>query len=881
MQLKFSFNFLNDFIDLSDFFNKPHNLFDKLSHSGFEVEEWTKKKINDLVIAEVRSKRSHPSADRLSLCQVFSGQDKLHSIVCGADNFKEGDKVVLALPGAVLPGPFKIKIRKIRGELSEGMLVSLGELGFMEMEEDKGGIIVLPSEVRVGTDFSSYARLNDIIFDIDITPNRADCLSHFGLARELSCILNRPCMEFINPGKEDFSDILRNSTGSSIQKCLGLEVNQPKLCRRYTGRAIYGVKVKPSPLWLRVCLENLGLKSINNIVDVTNYFLIQWGQPLHAFDLDILKEKIVVDFSREKEKFQTLDNQEIILSGKELCIRDRKEPLALAGVIGGVKSGIHSNTKNIFLESACFEPTQVRRTSKRFHIETDSSYLFSRGVSSENTLNILHKALVLIQNMTGGEFSPDEYDIRENTEPPKPIEIQKKNLEKRLGMEVSFKKFQDWMKRLGCVVQSNSSFSGLDNSPTHSATDDRIKITPPYFRFDLKIKEDLIEEYARLEGYDKIPEKISYLSTFPKPDQNEHTVSLKIARILVHEGFYQAINHSFISRKFSDSFLNPGGKFSAPTESSADSTRYDQSSFSGKLLEKSVPVIIQNPLSAEYNMMRVSLAPSLFKNAQRSIRHERLYGRLFELGKVFSRFISDSESKQSDQKKNGYKESSYLGLVAWGQEEDLWLKPRAREGDFSQSRSCIYDLKTALNSLLAIFGVCDYKWIVEEKDNPSFIHPSQYMVLKVGGKTVAYIGSLNPLYAETYKIRVNMALAEINTQFLMAQNIVKMDFQNLSPFPVVERDLSFLVPKDFPADNIVKEIKNSAGPVCRKVRIFDIYENEQTCKENTRSISFRLTLQSDKKTLAEEDLKKLQDKLTKKLTDQYPIKLRAFSSDTH
>ncbi len=872
--MEFSLNSLNNFIDLSDFFDNPNKLLNQLSTSGFEVEEWTKKHFNHLVIAEVREKKQHPQADRLSCCQVFSGQafngQSNHRIVCGADNFKEGDKVVLALPGAILPGPFEIKTRKIRGEISQGMLVSLSELGLEE--EEKGGIFVLPKEAHVGKDFAPYAGLNDIIFDIDITPNRGDSLSHFGLARELSCILNRPLRDtyISNTGEKSLRHPLKDSLkkqkiqdplnlnpsvrktqavfigkGSSIKKKLGLEVKQQKLCIRYTGRAVYKVKVQPSPLWLKVFLNYLGLKSINNVVDITNYFLIQWGQPLHAFDLDLLKKKIVVDFSKKNEKFKTLDNQEITLSGKELCIRDEREPLALAGVIGGERSGIHHSTKNIFVESACFEPTQVRESSKRFRIETDSSYRFSRGVSAENTLDVLHKAIALIQELAGGEVSEDEYDFWEKPKKIKPIKIQKKDLDRRLGMQISFNQFQEKMKKLGCGVQKE---------------DDEALITPPYFRFDLQIKEDLIEEYARLEGYDKIPEKIPSLSTFPKLDQSEYTVSWKIAQILVHEGFYQAINHSFISQKFSDSFL------SGSDEGASSLDLFNQA-----------PVFVQNPLSAEHNMMRVSLAPSLFKNAQKSIRHGSFTGRLFELGRVFANFGNtplQQEKLVRESKESHYKEDSRLGLIAWGQEDGLY-QPSFSGGQGGANCFCIYNLKTALSTLLDLFRVSNYEWDFEQKA-PPFIHPKQYMVLKVRGQEMGYVGSLHPLYAEKHKIRMDLALAEVNTQFLQAEDFTVRDFQNLSPFPAVQRDLSFLVPKDFPADTLIKGIKKLIGSVCKTVRIFDIYENEQTRKENARSISFRLTLQSDKKTLTEEDLNQLQDKLTQKITTHYPVKLRSF-----
>ena len=856
--MKFSFNSLNDFINLSDFINKSDELSKKLSSCGFEVEKWEEEQFSHLIIAEVKEKKAHPSADRLSLCQVHSGAGRMHSIVCGATNFQEGDKVILALPKAILPGPFEIKTRKIRGEISEGMLTSLNEIGLATPEEQEEGIFILPKEAEVGADFASYAGLNDIIFDIDIGPNRPDCLSHFGMSRELSCILNRKLKPNISQNsqlKEEKKQLLTGNfsqsvqpvfSGPSIRKHFNLQIKQPKLCTRYTGRAVYGVKVKPSPLWLKVYLKKLDFKSINNIVDITNYFLIQWGQPLHAFDLDRLQKKIIVDFSQKNEKFQTLDNQELQLTGSELCIRDAKQTLALAGVIGGIQSGIHSNTKNIFVESACFEPSQIRKTSKKFNIETDSSYRFSRGVPSESTLEMLHKSVTLIQELAGGDISKDEYDFWGKPTKRNTIEIQEKDLRRRLGMKLSFKKFQEYMNRLNCQVQ-------IEN--------EKAKIDPPYFRFDLNIKEDLIEEYARLQGYDKIPEEISYLSDFPKPDQKEYNLSSQIAHILAHEGFYQAINHSFISQKFSNSFLNIENDRPINNDKTCSFLWLSNET----RIEKIYPVFIQNPLSAEYNMMRVSLIPSLFKNAQQSIRHGSSQGRLFELGKVFAISEKKDTQIQNDKIQSPHKEDPRLGFIAWGQEESLWEK--------NTDRLCVYDLKTAFNTLLELLHISDYEWVSGEKA-PSFIHPFQYMVLKVQDKNVAYIGSLNPIYAENYKIRMNMALAEMNIQFIVNKNFTKQTFQNLSPFPAVERDLSLLIPKDFSAGSIIKGIKKITGPVCRAVKVFDTYENKKTSQEGVRSVAFRLTLQSNKQTLTEEVLKKLQNRLTKELTSQYPVKLR-------
>ena len=849
---------LNSFIDVKDFFHQPDVLANRLSMSGIEVEEWENlsQKFNNVVIAQVSEKKPHPSADRLSLCQVRISDEKTVSIVCGATNFQTGDLVVVSLPGAVLPGGIKIKERKIRGEKSEGMMLSFAELGFSSEEE---GIIVLSQKERsvsgnfpqIGNSFAEHTGLNDVIFKLAITPNRGDCLSHFGLARELSCLLDRklkPEFSFFHSVTNSHASFEKqmeqnfsiSGEGDSVKHKLDLEIKQNELCPRYTGRAIYGVHVVPSPLWLKVRLESLGLKSINNIVDVTNYLMMLWGQPLHAFDLDKLSEKIIVDLAQKDEVFSALDGNEIVLEGQELCIKDSKGTVALAGVIGGLQSAVQEDTKHVFIESACFSALSVRRTSRQLHIDTDSAYRFSHGVPAEMNLYVLHHCLSLMQNVAGGEVSKDEHDLWPGRKSSQKISISvhRTDVEKRLGLSVDFEKFREKIKKLGCEVS------------TKSTKEDQAEVAPPFFRSDLKIKEDLMEEYARLHGYDHIPEKPVFFT--PQADDREYSISTRVSEILSNEGFYQAINHSFLSQQFSNQFLG-----------SKDNTNRFLISEGSTALE---PVFLKNPLSAEYNMMRLSLIPSLFKNAEQNIHRGCMHGRLFELGKIFSKVPCSGEH---DNQKKGieYQEPGRLSLVAWGQQENLW--------DKNQGRACVYDLKSVLTVLLKRLFVSGFQWTVSEEKAPDFIHPFQFLVLQLQGQNMGYIGSLHPLYAEEYKIRVDMALGEINTQpFFSDRFPQKKGFKNISHFPQVDRDIAFLVPKDFPVGLLLEDMEEQAGPLCQSVHIFDIYENEHTLKNNERSVAFRFGLQSDTKTLTENDLKEWHNRLTQIIVSKWPVKLR-------
>ena len=835
--MKISFNYLNKYIDLHDFSNKPNEISDLLCNAGIEVESWEdiSKKFQKILIAEVKEIKKHPSADRLRLCQISAGSEwESLSIVCGASNFQEGDKTVLALPGTTLPGGLKIQTQKIRGELSHGMMLSFEELGFAP--QDANGIIVLPQKAPAGKSFADFASLNDIIFEVAITPNRSDCLSHFGLARELSCLLNRPLL------KKNLKTQTLTGTGNSIKETLGLEIKQPELCFRYTGRAIDNVQVQPSPLWLKLGLENLGLKSINNIVDVTNYLMIQTGQPLHAFDRDRLSHKVVVDFSKKGEKFKTLEDNEIQLTGKELCIRDANKPVALAGVIGGRESGVHADTQNIFLEAACFDPTHIRSVSKGWQIDTDASYRFSRGVDSEMIESVLQEAAALIQSLAGGEISKDYHDHYPHPHQSKSIFIQQKDLERRLGLPVDFKKFEAWMTKLNCQSEA-------------SKQTDSVKIIPPSYRFDLHIKEDLIEEFARLEGYDKIPESDSFIPCLPvgsKNVQNYYHKENQIAEILASQGFFQSINASFISQKFSNNVIKNDKNLSddvTPQSSVQDSffTYLEQDKKSWD------PVFIRNPLSAEYDMMRISMVPSLFKNAVHNLKHGSHYGRLFELGYVFS-------------KEKSYQEHPRLALLAWGQEGGLWSK--------DENRPCIYDLKAAVSDLLDRLLI-SYEWEQVFDNIPSFTHPGQFMQLKIEGQICGYMGTIHSLLLQKHKIRTNMAVAELNSEALLKQEVKKKSFKKFSYFPQVERDISLLVPEDFPAGKLVPSLKQMAGALCYDVKLFDSYKiKDQSKKAENRSITFRLYLQSQNKTLTEKDLKQLQDKVITELKTKWPVKLR-------
>ena len=799
--MKISLNWLNDYIDLKDYYSKPEELDRILTDAGLEVEGFENQgaAYKFIKVGQVKLLEKHPDADKLTICQVDIGEKELQTIVCGAKNHKQGDFVVAALPGAVLPGDFKIKESKIRGQKSSGMMCSEKELG---LAEESPGIMILPKDSPVGKDFSEYYNLNDVIFEVNVTPNRADCLSHWGLARELSCLLDRKC----ELPKSNFKPVKK-----STKKQIDFQLKNSDLCPRYSGRSIFKVKVGPTPIWMKQRLESVEINSINNVVDVTNYILMELGQPLHAFDVSkVTDKKILVDSSKPKEKFQTLDATEFELTGDELVIRDGEKPVALAGVVGGLNSGVEESTTELFIESAYFKQEAVRRTSRKFGIETDSSYRFSRGTDPEGVVLALERACQLISEVAGGEVAEDFYDEYPQPLQRSEIQISKSFLEEKLGYQVEDKSFTGWMKRLGCEIQGDKK---------------SWQVKAPSFRWDLNDDVDLIEEYARLNGYDQIPEVLPALKETPTAHADLFFQSNLVQRLLKEEGLSQAMNYHFTSSKWCQEFL-------------------------GSELKNSLP--IKNPLNEDLDIMRPELLPSLMKNLLHNYRHGNETGRLYELGSIFR--------KDEDQ----YIEEQQLSFLLWGQKDSVWQK--------DQDRAVVYDLKRHVENVLTKLGCSSWDWR-DVENAPEYYHPGQCASLFLEGKTLGQIGSLHPKWQEEFKIRTTVALANFNFDQLMKNHPRKFKFKALSKFPMVERDLAFLVPDTVTSGQIVKEIQKAAKPLLRSVEVFDIYEGKNL-PENHKSMAFKLLLQDEKATLEEKGLQELQDKVIAAVEKKLGVKVR-------
>lgn len=825
--MKISLKWLNQYCNVEDYFSKPGELAERLTSAGIEVEgvEDRSRAFDKVVVGHIRELSAHPDADRLTLCQVDVGEEGLRPIVCGAKNHKAGDKVVVALPGAVLPGNFTIKVSKIRGVESQGMLASPSELG---LAEDSEGILILPPEAPVGESFAQYWGLDDVIFDLSVTPNRADCLSHLGLARELACLLGRA---FETP-VSDFK-----ATGAKTSDLVSLEVKNSKLCPRYAGRVIRGVKVGPSPQWLKSRLEAVEINSINNVVDVTNFVMLELGQPLHAFDIQHIQGgKIRVDNSEAGERFISLDGSEVVLMGEELVIRDDEKPVALAGVVGGQNSGVSDGTQDIFIESAHFTAETVRRTSRKFGIETDSAYRFARGTDPEMVVLAMNRACELILQLAGGEVAKDHYDHYPEPLPVASIDISVSYVAERLGYSVSEESFVDWMQRLGCQLEN--------------VQPGCYRVRPPLYRWDLTQDVDLVEEYGRLQGYEHIPEHFPPLKERPTTHSQDYVWQEKLSHWVMGEGYLQAVNYGFIGQEFARKFLGD----------------VDLLASYGLETEKN-PVALRNPLNEELNVMRVSLLPGLYKNLLHNCRYGNEYGRLFEIGYVFGRSSSSGTSSDSGVSKNGgagsgqdmaYEQRFRLALLGWGQSQGLWQK--------EVGRPVVYDLKASLENILEQLSIVSYQW-KKLKDAPSFAHPGQCVGLFVEGRMVGLLTSLHPMLAQGEKIRHSVALAELDVEKLLRGQPRALKIQNFSKFPSVVRDIALVVPRGVEVAEVESQIRKTTGALLQKLEVFDVFRGGDLA-DNEASVAFRMTYQDRDGTLSETQLHELQEKLIQNISQK-------------
>ncbi len=786
--MKMSLKWLNEFIDLKDL--SAQAIAERLTSVGFEVEgvEDLSKNFDHVVIGKILEKGQHPNADRLSLCKVDVGGGVTKQIVCGAKNHKALDHVVVAMVGAVLPGNFEIKLSKIRDVESQGMLCSEKELGLLE---DSEGIMILDSSAPVGQSFANYMGKDDVIFDLKVYPNRSDALSHFGLARELTFDFNRPLKQKISEAVE-----LKNSS-------ISLNLKEPELCPRYAGLQFKNIKVAPSPQWLKTRLQSVDINSVNNVVDITNFVMMELGQPLHAFDLAKLTgQQIEVSLSTPAEVFTSFDGSKINLSGEELMIKNKNESMVIAGVIGSPNSGISNDTTEIFIEAAHFVPQTVRKTSRKLGIETDSAYRFSRGTDADIIPQALARTKELLEQICHAQCvgGLDQYP---KPKTPHTFLLDVDLPSQKLGYPISKQQLIDTFKNLNCKIEES---------------DNKLKITAPLYRADLEEDVDAVEEFGRLNGFDKIPEHFPKMLIEPSQHAKKYVEDRYLRSICEAEGFSQVINYAFVNKDRQLDLIGEG---------------------------QEIPIL--NPLSEEYNVMRRSLLTGMIKNVLQNLRYGVGTGRIFELGSIFN-------SDQSETRK--------LSLIAFGNTTDLWNEPQPP----------VFVLKSVIENLCARLKIGRLQF-VKEDSVPSLYHPAQTVSIKVEGRRVGLLGTMHPARAQQEKIKTELALCDLDLDQLMVGQPRATKIKSLSLYPAVERDLSFLVPLDLPTSRVEEVIRKNTTPYLQHLQVVKIFVGDNM-PQGVRSLSYRMILQDAQSTLSEETLMALQNKVIAAVQNTLGVAMR-------
>lgn len=815
--MKISYNWLKEYIktDLS-----PDKAAELLTGCGLEVEsiekyESVKGGLEGMVIGEVKTKEKHPDADRLSITTVDIGTGTLLNIVCGAANVAAGQKVVVATVGATLyptsGEPFQIKKSKIRGQLSEGMICAEDEIGLGTSHE---GIMVLRPEAMIGMVAAEYFELeHDYIFEIGLTPNRADATSHVGVARDLAAVLT---CKYAMEGHAAVSIDLPEQIPFEVDNNdlpIAVEVVDSGMCPRYSGVSLTGVKVGPSPTWLKQRLESIGLKSINNIVDATNFVLHELGQPLHAFDADkITGKKIIVKTLPKGTKFKTLDEKERELTGEEMMICNANTGMCLAGVFGGVDSGVTEQTKNIFIESACFHPSAVRKTSKIHDLKTDASFRFERGSDPAITIFALKRVVQLIKNVAGGNVSSEIIDIYPNKIEPYKIGFSYKNCDALIGKEIDRKIIKAILKSLGITTITEGS--------------DALQLSVPLYKVDVTREADVVEEVLRIYGYNNIelPQTFrSSLSFSPKPDK--HKYQNIVSDLLCNNGFTEVMNTSLTKEIYSESI--PG------------------------LSEKRITLL--NALSADLNVLRQNLLFSGLETIAYNINRKQNDIKIFEFGKIYNK-EHEAEWK--------YNEGSRLSVFVSG-------RKKTESWNTSSEQSDIFLLKGIIQNVFDKLGVQVTTSVIAEHHLLS--GGISYALNK---KEIAVAGKVKQTILKQADVKQPVFYADINWDTLVkAAHKTKINYKEVSKYPEVRRDLALLIDSAVKFEQLESIARSTEKKIIKEVNIFDVYEGDKL-EAGKKSYALSFILQDDEATLTDKQIDTVMAKLQKNFEEQLGAKIR-------
>ncbi len=787
--MRLSINFLKDYVDVDADLNQ---IAEDMTRVGSEYDEAVKLiPATKLIIGKVLECVNHPDSDHLHCCKVDVGNEVL-SIVCGAPNVKAGIKVIVAQNGAELPGGIVIKKSNIRGEESNGMICALYEIGIDKKylsEEDKNGIHILPDDAPVGKDPVEYLKLDDEIIDFDLTANRGDLLSVLGMAYEVGAIYDKKVKDV---------DLKLNESGEDLNKSFKINVKTDN-CSLFLARRVNNVTIKESPDFIKNRLIASGIRPINNVVDISNYVMIELGQPLHFYDADKLDDCIGTRMAENGEKLKTLDGQERILEDTDIVISDGKRAIGLAGVMGGYDTEIEEDTKNVLIEAAIFDSVRVRKTSKKI-VRSEASNRFEKGLDPNRTYMAIERAAKLLEEYADGTVQTGRVEYDKANKEEKEIDITVKDINDLLGTSISIDDATECFRKLGFKYEVDK---------------ETIKVTVPTRRIDISIKEDLIEEVGRIYGVDNIqgklpvvPMKMGYV------DKTEREIRNKMLNL----GLNETLSYVLINDK--------------------EAHKYTRDSFE--------ELRLLDPMTEERNVLRYSLIPSLYKIYEYNKSHYIKDVSIFEVGKGFYK------------KEDVYGEDKKLCALMTG---DYYLGiGHKKEVDF-------YIIKGVAEEILDYLGYGGRYSFVLPKEEIAEFHPGQVAEINVNGDVVGIVGRVHPTISKE-----NVYVMEINLSKLLAKKVGKMKFKDISIYPTIKKDIAVLINKDISSDEIAKAIKKAGGNLLVNYEVFDVYEN--AILGDKRSIAYSLTFGSNDKTLTDEEVLPIVDKIVEALEKNFKAELR-------
>lgn len=805
--MKVSLSWLSDYIDIR---MDAADLADALTMAGLEVDSVTDRYayLDSVLVGRVAAVNPHPNADKLTICSVETG-DRSHMVVCGAPNVSEGLLAPLALPGTVLPDGTRLEESVIRGEKSHGMLCSDLELG---LGIDGSGIWSLDPSLPVGSRLAEALDLADTVFEFDLTPNRPDCLSVIGIAREIAAI-QKTGLKYPDCRFDDKKD--------DISRLTSVTIEAPDHCPRYTARLVENIVVKPSPFWLQDRLLSVGLRPINNIVDITNFVMMETGQPLHAFDFDELAEnRIVVKTAADGDTFATLDQKERLLNSQMLMICDGEKPVGIGGVMGGLNSEIEDTSTRVLIEGAHFNPVSIRKTSKTLGLNTDASHRFERGVDPEGTVRAVTRAAALMVELGEGtmvEGIIDEYPLPQEVER---VTLSAAQTHRLLGIRPAGSEIKELLESIEFKIEKMTSDGG----------DEQLVVVPPSYRMDISRPEDLMEEVARLAGYNNIPTTFPAMPAEGRPQNRALVLRNRLKNLMTGFGFTEAITYSFVA------------------EASCDRLKIKPEDKRRNFIH------ILNPLSEDQAVMRTSLATGLIETAVGNIARQIKNLKIFEIGKIFIK--TESEELPG--------EPEYLAALWTGARHGTSWHGREIDCDF-------YDIKGTAEGLFEALELENIRFTAMAESDCEYTRAGYTAAIKTGDTSVGLVGEIDPQVRESFDLKQPAYILELDLEKIYPLIPQAKSYRPIPRFPAIYRDITIIVDRDIETQTVLETAENMREALVESLHLFDVFEGDPIAA-GKKSVSFRVTYRSQDKTLEDDDVNALHKSITAHL-------LKAFDAD--